>query len=62
MKSPLSDLMIEERGALQAYRNIATCSPSQNLFDDIVEEEDDWSVLQYVDNLSSGIDHQAPQR
>jgi hypothetical protein len=61
MKAPLPDLMIQERGTFQAYRNIATCSPSQNLFDDLVEE-DDWSVLQYADNLSSGIDHQAPQR
>lgn len=57
MKAPLPNLMIQGRETFQAYRNIATCSPSQNLFDDLVEE-DDWSVLQYADSLSSGIDHQ----
>lgn len=41
---------------IQAFRNIATCDPSQNLFDDLVDEVD-YEVLQYADNLSSGIDH-----
>ncbi len=61
MKPPILDLRIQERGTIQAYRNIVTCSPSQSIFNDLVDE-DDWYVLEYADNLSSGIDHQAPKR
>ncbi|HYX37593.1 MAG TPA: RES family NAD+ phosphorylase [Oligoflexus sp.] len=57
----IPELKLQSHGTFEAFRNIATCSPSQNLFDDLVDEED-WTVLQYADNLSSGIDHSLPQR
>ncbi len=42
------------------YRNIFTCSPSQNLYDDIADESD-WSVVDTMVQRTSGIDHQLPQ-
>lgn len=43
----------------EAYRNIATCDPTQALYDDLVDE-DEAAVLEYIDNRSSGIDHLQP--
>lgn len=40
-----------------SFRNIATCSPSQNLFDDIAPPAH-FKVLYEHENASSGIDHQ----
>lgn len=57
---PIKDLKIEEDSSFVAYRNIATCDPSQHLFDDIADHAD-WELLQYADNISSGIDHTQPQ-
>jgi hypothetical protein len=45
----------------QCYRNIATCHPSQSLFDDIVDSEDEYKILIAWENASSGIDHLTPQ-
>jgi hypothetical protein len=61
MSAPIPELTLQNQRSFEAFRNIATCSPSQNLFDDLVDEED-WSILQYAENLSSGIDHSLPQR
>ena len=50
----------EESDDIDCFRNIATCDPSQNLYDDIIDEED-YEILQYIDNISSGIDHSKPK-
>jgi hypothetical protein len=51
-----------EPGALPAvYRNIATCYPSQDLFDDLVDD-DQITTLQRIDSATSGIDHQLPAK
>lgn len=57
----IDQLDLRENGTFIAYRNIATCDPSQDLYDDIAEKED-FEALQYADNLSSGIDHTQPQK
>lgn len=42
---------------LIAFRNIPTCSPSQMLFDDIVDDEDEAAILMDAEASASGIDH-----
>jgi hypothetical protein len=55
----LPDLLPVE---LEAFRNIATCLPSQSLFDDLTDDPESTSVFQAWDNETSGINHQQPQR
>lgn len=57
----IDQLDLQKNTTLTAYRNIATCDPSQDLYDDIADAED-FEALQYADNISSGIDHTQPKR
>lgn len=43
-----------------SYRNIATCSPTQNLFDDLVSDRS-FGILQQAENATSEIDHAQPK-
>lgn len=45
----------------EVYRNIFTCTPSQNLLDDICESEDEMLVDAFA-QATSGIDHDIPQK
>jgi hypothetical protein len=56
MRCPIESLELRGSEKFVAYRNIATCDPSQDLYDDIADSKD-WELLQYADNVSSGIDH-----
>lgn len=60
MRCPIKNLEIKGSEKIVAYRNIATCDPSQDLYDDLVDSKD-WDILQYADNVSSGIDHNQPK-
>lgn len=60
MRCPIENLTLKGSEKFIAYRNIATCDPSQDLYDDIADSKD-WEILQYVDNVSSGIDHYIPK-
>lgn len=53
---------LDSEGGIISYRNIATCDPSQDLYDDVVGKPSDYDILQYIDNLSSGIDHSLPSK
>ena len=56
MKCPIEHMSLNGSEQFVAYRNIATCDPSQDLYDDIADSKD-WDLLQYADNVSSGINH-----
>ena len=60
MNSPIENLTLSGPSEFTAYRSIATCDPSQHIFDDIADS-DDWEWLQHADNSSSGIDHTESQ-
>lgn len=62
IKTPIENLKTIGPGKIIAYRNIATCDPSQDLYDDLLDDKEEWEVLQYVDNESSGINHMEEQK
>ncbi len=41
----------------QSFRNIATCHPSRDIFDDIISHPKHYSKLQAQENATSAIDH-----
>ena len=47
---------------IAAYRNIATCSPSHDLYDDIVADPDDYAILDELVGTAAEIDFSKPQK
>jgi|GEM_PF-2377806 len=43
-----------------SYRNITTCFPSQDLFDDLGLDQTEIEIIQTWENKTSGIDHTRP--
>jgi len=56
-----NSIKIQKQMIDSAHRNIATCYPSQDLFDDLIDSKS-ISILQKIENRTSGIDHQRQQK
>jgi len=46
--------------SLNVYRNIATCSPSQELFDDLVDLQEEFDILFDAEASASNVDRNIP--
>ncbi|NRA47125.1 MAG: RES family NAD+ phosphorylase [Oligoflexales bacterium] len=56
------DLPSPQNIELTVYRNIATCSPSQAIYDDLVDTQKEFDILFEADALSNDIDENLPKK